>query len=84
MSHPKAEETGCRECDQLVVVDQLALHIRRTFNVQLSINIHVLNAIYMYYTLAHRSGCELLQAITENTELCFFFVAIAVRCMVVV
>lgn len=27
----------------------------------------------MYYTLAHRSGCEWLPAyFTENTEMCFF------------
>lgn len=55
MAEKKKE--GCRECDQF---DQVALHVmlKQSRTLPLSINIYVLNAIYMYYTLAHRSECE--------------------------
>lgn len=57
--------------------------LKQSRSLRLSINIYVLNAIYTYYTVAHRSECDdwrlLLLLRTWN---CAF--AIAVRCMVVV
>lgn len=46
---------------------------KQSRTLRLSINIYVLNAIYMYYTVAHRSECEEWRLFFENMKVCLCY-----------